>query len=359
MNAFPSEASSRKAVPVQISLNFMPSFYHKHLGVTYGEDYYFNPGYRARIEKAETRFLYDILGRFGVGSPNPEPSPMLFIQPIDLIKLTQGAQLHCPPDATLEARGHPWEGLTPDQVGRLDAEAAARHPVMEAVLRQYGELRALYGDRADIFGIKAGVMNIHAPYTTAHQLCGESLFTLMLDDPDGARRIFAKIADIYRAIFDHLIRDMGARRPDRIQLGDCSSSLLSADLYSRVVLPANQALAADFRVTGYHSCGASTHLLKAFAHLPRLRSIELGAGTNLAAAVSAMPGVAMFPLVDPVPMRNGTPSQVGQLAAELLRDTAAAPSATLCAWSFDRETPVSNVEALYECVENWNKATLI
>jgi hypothetical protein len=183
---------------VSVSLNFMPAFYHKHTGVTYGEPYYFEPRYRAEVECAEDRFLYDILGGFGVGSANPVPSASLFIQPIVLLKLTQGAELHCPPDATLETRGHPWAGLTPAEVARLDPRAAARHPIVDAVVRQYHEMRTLYGERADVFGIKAGLMNIHTPYTTAHQLCGESLFLLLMDDPVSAQAPFAKVWEIYR-----------------------------------------------------------------------------------------------------------------------------------------------------------------
>ena len=28
----------------------------------------------------------------------------------------------------------------------------------------------MYGEKADLFGIKTGLMNLHAPFTTAHQL---------------------------------------------------------------------------------------------------------------------------------------------------------------------------------------------
>jgi hypothetical protein len=32
-----------------------------------------------------------------------------------------------------------------------------------------------------------------------------------------------------------------------------------------------------------------------------------------------------------------------------------APATTLCAWSFDRDTPVANAEALYRTVESWTR----
>ena len=351
-----SEGQSRLSRPglsrsrLSVSLNFMPAFYHRHTGVTYGEPYYFDPHYRAEVECTESRFLHDILGRFGVGSAHPVPSASLFIQPIDLLKVTQGAELRFPPAAALETRGHPWAGLTPVQVERIDPDAAAHHPIVDAILRQYREMEGMYGERADVFGIRSGVMGIHTPYTTAHQLCGQSLFLLLMDDPGAAQSIFAKVWDIYRAIFGRLAQQLGAKAPGHLHLGDCSAAMLSPESYRMAVLPMNRALAAGFPASSYHSCGASSHLLEAFADIAALTAIELGPGTDLAVAAKTLPGTELCPLIDPVLMLNSTPEEVEQAVASILDATVAAPVTTLCAWSFDTETPVKNVEALYQTV---------
>lgn len=341
-------------MPVTISLNFMPAFYHRHAGLTYAESYYFDVRRRLEVERSESILLHQLFGSFGVGSADPEPSTLIFIQPIDLVKLTQGARLRCPEDATLETCGAPWSGLEPSQIAALDAAAAARHPVIDALVAQYHTLRGLVGDRADLLGLGSGLLNIHTPFTTAHQLCGEGLLLLLKDDPEGVQRIFAKIREILDAIFTRLRRETGAPPPRRIHLGDCSASLLSPADYAASVLPANQGIAAGFPEVGYHSCGRSTRLLTAFASLPHLARIELGAGTDLTAAVRAMPGVAMRPLVDPSLMRDASASQVAETVTGMLEACRAAPSTTLCAWSFDRETPVENVVAMYRTVDRWN-----
>ncbi|MEI8139785.1 MAG: uroporphyrinogen decarboxylase family protein [bacterium] len=337
--------------PVDISLNFMPAFFRKHLGVTYGDAFYFDPGHRANVERAESRFLYEVLGRFGVGSPTPSPSPSLFIQPIDLLKATQGTPVCCPLDATLETRGHAWADLSVAEIERLDPRAAAHHPFVDTLLGQYHELQRLYGDQADLFGLKSGMMNLHAPFTTAHQLCGETLFYLLVDDPKGARLIFDKIWALYQAVFARLRAEIGAPPLSRVNLGDCSASLISAEQYREVVLPANQAIAAKFTRANYHSCGSSSHLLEAFADIPGVKSIELGPGTNLPLAVRHLPGVAMRPLVDPLVMRNASPDAICALTRVMVTDCAPAPATTLCAWSFDRDTPIANVEAMYSAVK--------
>ena len=332
-----------------ISLNLMPAFYHKHAGVTYGEAFYFDPAYRAEIERIEGRVQYEYWGRHGVGSPDPQPSPALFMQPIDLILGTQNARWRFPVDVTLESVGEPWSDLSIAEIEGLDPHAAAHHPVIDAVIAQYHELERLYGDRADIFGLKSGMMTIHTPYTTAHQLRGQGLFIEMLTDPAGARVVFDKVWAVYQAVFGRLAEVVGVR-PTHIHLGDCSASLLSERTYREVVLPVNQRLAAQFADAGYHSCGPSSHLLEAFSSLPGMASIQLGPGTDLAQASQLMPGVHMMPLVDPVPLRNAEAEQVRGLIAGILADTRPAPQVTLCVWSLDRDTPVENVAAVYEAV---------
>lgn len=343
---------------ITVSLNFMPAFFRKHAAVAYGEAYYFDPAYRAAVEKAEQQFLFEVLGRYGVGSPNPQPSPNLFIQPVDLIMRTQGAEWRFPEDGTVESWGKPWAGKTAAEIARIAPREAAHHPVIEALIRQYRELTRLYGDKADIFGIKGGVMNVHSPFTTAHQLCGEDLFCMMVTEPENAAIILWKVWDIYRAIFDRLQRET-AGRLTRIQVGDCSAALISDSLYREVVFPVNRKVMAAFAEAGYHSCGPSTHLLKAFAGLPPLRSIELGPGTDLSLGAALLPGVILCPLVDPAIVRGGTPEDVSRLVADILNATAMARAVTLCAWSFDRDTPLDNVAALYERVQKTLQTTAL
>ncbi len=327
----------------------MPAYFNKNLGLTYGEAYYFDFAYRAEIMAAECRFLYEQLGDYGVGEAVPRPLPNIFIQPIDLMLHTQGAPWRFPEDATLESIGAPWAKLSIEEIAAIDPRSASEHPVMDRLLDQYRDIERHYGDAADIFMVKSGMMNIHAPYTTAHQLYGEEIFVLLMTEPKAAYVIFDKVWALYQAIYARVLAETGTVL-DRMYLGDCSASLLSEAVYREHVLPVNQRLAALKPTSGYHSCGSSSHLLAAFSTLPGLRHIQLGAGTDLALASRLMPGVVMEPLIDPVLMREGTPDDITQLITGILDDTATAPAINLCAWSFDRDTPLENVRAMYAAV---------
>jgi hypothetical protein len=336
-----------------LSLNLMPSFYHKHLGVNYGEGYYFDPGYRSEIEKQEQLFLYEILGKYGEGSKHPTSSTNLMIQPVDLIMATQGAKVVCPDDATLETWGNPWSGLSIEEIKRIDPEEAAHHQIIDQIICQYREMEKMYGKPADIFGIKAGNMSIHAPYTTAHQLCSEDLFCRMMDSPEDIKTILMKIWQIYQAVFERLQKILDAPVPHQLNMGDCSACMLSQDLYHDLVLPVNCEITREFQKVKYHSCGGSTHLLNDFTAIPRLEIIELGPGTDFSEGVRLMPEVEMRPLVDPVPVRNNSPAQITELMENIISATSPAPQTLICAWSLDRETPIGNLEAICSTVNKY------
>lgn len=331
---------------IEVSLNLMPAFYTKHIGIKYGRDFYYDPEYRGKVEAGEYGLLKDILADYGICNEKFVPSANIFIQAVDLILRTQGADWRFPEDATVESVGTPWADMNIEEISRIDPRDASNHQVINDIIEQYRQLQKLYGDRADIFWAKSGVMNIHTPYTTAHQLCGENLFILMLCEPHSVTIIFEKIWDIYKAIFDR-IREVTGACFSKVQMGDCSASMLSLELYQNVVAPFNAKIARQFTTVGYHSCGPSTHLLNGFRQLPVLSSIELGPGTDLVSAAQLMPATIICPLVDPLVMRDGSAESVEEMVAGIVRDTQNACNRLLCAWSFDSETPFENIKALY------------
>ena len=84
----------------------------------------------------------------------------------------------------------------------------------------------------------------------------------------------------------------------------------------------------------------------------RSDAIQLGPGTDLAAAARCLPGAHLQPLVDPLLMRQSAPECVVGSVRRLLDACSPAPATTLCVWSMDRDTPIGNVAALYETVEH-------
>jgi hypothetical protein len=328
----------------------MPAFFHKHLGVNYGEAYYFDLGHKEEVSIAEQKLLYDFFGDFGVSSQKPQPDTNVFIQSVDLIMKTQGAEWRFPDDGTVESWGKPWEHLSPEEIMKIKPEDVAHHPVVDRMIALYEVVKRHHGDAADICFTKSGMMNIHTPYTAAHQLCGEEVFITMMTEPEAAQRIFTKLWDIYQAIYSRFAAVTGVKF-NAISLGDCAASMLSPEVYREVVLPVNSMISRQFDTVYYHSCGSSTHLIDEFAKLPGLGHIQLGAGTDLEKVYDTMSGVHIMPLLDNVMMMQAKPDTVKNEIEKLMNTITKFNQHTILAWAFDRETPVENVRALYDTVK--------
>lgn len=338
---------------IDISLNLMPSFYNKHLGLKYGESYYFDPEYRAKIEIAEAEFNYEILGKYGVGTLIHSPSPAMYIQAVDLFNAVMGSPINYPEDATFETVGGAWEDTELFQILEIDPLSAAYHPLINRLLAQQKEMEKLYGEKAEIFYLKSGLYSIHGAYTTAVQLCGEKFFIWMMEAPDASISVLHKIIEIYDAIYDRMRKEIKAPPPNKVILGDCSACMLSPDLYRDIVLPVNQKFLTRTSDKVYHSCGASTHLLKEFAKLGNVNCWQLGFGTDYKLATELLHNELIMPLIDPKILRNSSTDEVNSYLIEVLEQTEKATNVTIGAWSLDRETPIKNLLALYQAFEEY------
>lgn len=51
---------------IEISLNLMPAFFTKHTGIKYGQEYYFDPLYREKVEATENNLIRDVLADYEI-----------------------------------------------------------------------------------------------------------------------------------------------------------------------------------------------------------------------------------------------------------------------------------------------------
>ena len=256
------------------------------------------------------------------------------------------------PDASSE----PLAALTdPGQVRVPDP--ASTWPLSEYIER-YEKLAARYGkEKVTLPGFEFGsVMDpslhglvMHSPLTTAYKLRGSQLFIDMAERPDIARRLFDAVRDAYYRVCDLMIELLGLRT-DVIFFGACASSWVSPELWKAWELPAISEIANRYRAgIVLHSCGRSTHVLEAFAGLPRLIELHLGDRTDLAAARRLFPRQGFYIVPDSVAWARDPPEKtIGSLRAM----TAAASSGPL-AFQFVLEAGIPDpaVEAIVRSVE--------
>jgi hypothetical protein len=190
---------------------------------------------------------------------------------------------------------------------------------------------------------------MHSPLTTAYKLRGSQLFVDMVERPDIAHRLFVAVRDTYYRVCDLMI-DLLGLKTDHIFFGACASSWVSPGLWREWELPAITEIVNRYgAATVLHSCGNSTHVLPAFAGLPRLRELHLGDKTDLAVARSTFPDVGFFIVPDSVAWARDP----AEKTIRSIQAMSAAASSGPLAFQFVLEAgiPDASVEAIVKSVE--------
>ena len=130
------------------------------------------------------------------------------------------------------------------------------------------------------FWDSSGRATIHGVLTTAQKLCGETVFMDMLTEPAKCMRLLNWIADAYIVLCRHFAQVADLPITD-VHVGECSCCMVSPALVEEFVAPATSRIGEALGPVRFHSCGTSTHLLKAFAKIDRLRSLDLGSETSI------------------------------------------------------------------------------
>ncbi|NUQ64276.1 MAG: hypothetical protein HUU20_17540 [Pirellulales bacterium] len=233
--------------------------------------------------------------------------------------------------------------------GRLripDATTEMRLPIHLEMLRR---LKQRLGGRVLVMG------RVAAPFTAIALVYGiEELMVGMLAEPE-------LIHDNLRFLIDHQVAfgkaqlEAGA---DLLWLGDCcaSSKFCSLDMCCRFAFPAAAEVAAALKASGalviYHTGDASPGYLARQAQLP-VHAVNVGEGYRLADVRKAVgPGMCLMGNFNPILLRDGSPDEVAQSAAEMVRENLPAGryifntgESVMC------NAPAANVAAMFDAVQ--------
>ena len=67
--------SDSPTLPAEIVLS--PSWWNKHAGISFDEDFFFHPVRRVEAEQKMEKVLYEKWGQYGLGSKTPNPEPVV------------------------------------------------------------------------------------------------------------------------------------------------------------------------------------------------------------------------------------------------------------------------------------------
>ena len=62
---------------VPLGVGFYPDWWFTNYGISFGREYYYDPEYRVDAQAKMQKALYERFGDVGLGSPDPEPKPLI------------------------------------------------------------------------------------------------------------------------------------------------------------------------------------------------------------------------------------------------------------------------------------------
>ncbi|HID78817.1 MAG TPA: hypothetical protein EYP56_22835 [Planctomycetaceae bacterium] len=335
-------------LPVEIVLH--PSWWHRHEGITFDEDFYFHPARRVEVEQHMERALYERWGRYGLGADHGRPLPE--IGPVHLAAgYLTSEMLGCPVE-------YPEDG--PPQVipagleqPAISPEDAFSSPAFKRLERLVESLKARYGYvRGDVGW--GGVLN------TALDLRGQEFFLDLVDRPEVAVRFVRDVAAVIERFTRYVRKATGTtsisvnRNVRHIHQAvhlhsECSNVMISTDWYEKFFLPVDAAWSRRYRPYGIHHCGADPHRFAAsYAKVPHLDFLDVGWGGDVARLRRHLPYTFLNIRLSPVEIVQQTPEAIRATVRRLVRQADNPYLTGICCINMDDQVREEQVAAIFE-----------
>jgi len=330
-------------LPVDIVLH--PSWWHRHEGILFDEDFFYHPARRVEVERQMERALYERWGRWGLGADHQRDVPQ-----VGPVHLAAGCRVEYYENA-------------PPQVfaANLDAPRISREaPFASAAFRRYehlvDRLKTKYGYVCGDIGW-GGVLN------TALDLRGQDFFLDMMDMPESASRFVADIAAVLERFTCAMRAATGSTSisvnrnvrhiPAPVLLhSECSNVMISTELYERFFLPLDAAWSRRYRPYGIHHCGHDPHRFAAsYAKLPHLDFLDVGWGGDVAQLRRHLPHTFLNIRLSPVEIVGQSPEEIRATVRRLVQASGNPYLTGVCCINMDDRVRDDQVAAIFEEVE--------
>ena len=338
-------------LPVDVVLH--PSWWHRHEGITFDEDFFFHPARRVEVERRMEQVLYDRWGQFGLGEQGDRDVP--WIGPVHLAAGYLTSQM-------LGCRVDYSEGAPPQVIAanvdslELSRDAPFQSPAYQRYERLLDSLKTKYGYLKGDIGW-GGILN------TALDLRGEQFFLDLYDRPDRAARFAADIAAVVERFARQMREATGTTSisvnrnvrhiAEPVHLhSECSNVMISTEVYEQFFLPFDVAWSRQYRPYGIHHCGKDPDRFAAsYAKVPHLDFLDVGWGGDVAEIRKHLPRTFLNIRLSPVEIIDQTPDEIRRTIRKLVRASANPWLTGVCSINMDHQVTDEQVAAIFEEVE--------
>jgi hypothetical protein len=337
-------------LPVEVV--FHPSWWHRHAGISFDEDFFYDPTERVEAERRMERVLYERFGDLGLGEARARDLPV-----IGAVHNAAGyllsEMLGCRVEYRADAPPQVIPADRPDL--EIDVSAAFESGAFSRLMRLIGALKAR-------FGYVTGDVNWGGVLNLALDLRGQGIFLDMADRPEEVRAFFGRVAEVAERFAAVVAAETGTTsisvnrtvrhiQPAVFLHSECALTMISIGHYEDFLLPIDRAWSERRRPFGIHYCGADPHrFADAFASLPHLDFLDVGWGGDVGALRRRLPQTFLNIRLSPVEIVDQSVEEIRQAIIDRVTASSNPWLTGVCSINMDDRVTDDKVRAIFDTV---------
>ena len=353
---FPRNPSVCSA-PLPVDFVFHPSWWNRHTGITFDEDFFFHPLKRVESERRMEEELFQRFGQFGFGENH-----LLDLPQIGAVHLAAGflisEMLGCKVDYVENAapQVHP-AGLN---MLSIDPETAFKSVAWKRLVSLQNDLKGKYGYLTGDINW-GGVLNI------AIDLAGDQILTDFFMKPEETKEQFRKVATVIERFVAAIARETGTssisvnRNVRHIEQpvflhSECTHTMISDAQYEEFLLPFDLEWSRKFRPFGIHYCGPDPHRhVNAMKKIKTLDFLDVGWGGDIKKLREHLPNTFLNIRLDPVTINSYSTDQIERVITRLVTDSDNPWLTGVCCINMDDRVDDAKIETICKTVNYLRK----
>ena len=343
--------------PLPVDIVLSPSWWFKHTGITFDEDFFYHPARRVEAEQKMEQILYDKWGQFGLGAEHQQSKPevgAVHLAAGFLISEMLGCDVKYVEDNPPQVIPALWENLLFSSKDPFRSEAFKKFDnLVEKLKEKYGYLSG------DVNW--GGILNI------ALDLRGQELFMDMLENPDEVHQFFSNLENIISRFVSEVktktnTSSISVNRniihiDKQIFLhSECSHTMISAAQYDNFLFEYDKNWSLTQRPFGIHYCGEDPHrFAESFAKVPHLDFLDVGWGGNLKVLRGHLPSTFLNIRLSPVEITSQSVGEIEMTIRKLVLDSENPWLTGVCCINMDDKVSDDKISAVFTTVEEMRK----
>jgi uroporphyrinogen-III decarboxylase len=325
-----------------LTVNFLPSWWHKNYKVSFGEKYIFDPDYRVETARFMSRTINKHFPDLHIGLKNPQPEVIMpnLINASDVA--LAGGEVFYPED------NYPWSRhLQPEAIEKLKLPENIEEvfPFNEGI-SQVKYLNNKLNKDVKPFLYKNGILNASV------LIMGDELLLDLACKNGNAKKVLDYNYEMWVKTMDYNYKVHSF--PSFVMIPNCTVIMVGPARYEESLfsydLDMCQYLNKRNQKFMLHHCGNFDHFIKSYRRIPYIDMLQIGYESNIRAALEVFPEADVEYIFDTFLLLHGSRSEIRDKTNEILESTHGNwDRFSMVVADIDQTSPDENLLEIYEC----------